>query len=172
MIEELEAYARESKVDDLFRDMMTGCFKTRPSSPATYILEYLASSHPEESLEHARAFVDLKDGILRESAKRNAPDTADCVIDTAVADVTTPCAKVEKKTPEEIVEAPLTMDANDESEHAEEQPEQEAFEPVEPVEDEGGEDIQEEQGSKTKGRDIVDESDRECEGDISFEQED
>ncbi|OUS48245.1 hypothetical protein BE221DRAFT_68321 [Ostreococcus tauri] len=65
MIEELEAYARESKVDDLFRDMMTGCFKTRPSSPATYILEYLASSHPEESLEHARAFKCTGHGRLR-----------------------------------------------------------------------------------------------------------
>ncbi len=64
MIEELERYAKESKVDELFRDLMTGCFKQRPSAPVKYILEYLASEYPEESLEHARAFVDLKSGIL------------------------------------------------------------------------------------------------------------
>lgn len=69
MIEELEAYARESGVDDLFRDMMTGCFKARPSAPVTYVLEYLASAYPEESLTHARAFVDAKDGVP-DDAKR------------------------------------------------------------------------------------------------------
>jgi len=62
MIEELEQYAKESKVDDLFRDLMTGCFKQRPSAPVTYILEYLANAYPEESLAHARAFVDVEDG--------------------------------------------------------------------------------------------------------------
>ena len=65
MIEELEQYAKESKVDDLFRDLMTGCFKQRPSAPVTYILEYLANAYPEESLAHARAFVDVKEGLLK-----------------------------------------------------------------------------------------------------------
>ena len=69
MIEELERYAKESKVDELFRDLMTGCFKQRPSAPVKYILEYLASEYPEESLEHARAFVDLKSGILDATIK-------------------------------------------------------------------------------------------------------
>lgn len=69
MIEELERYAKESKVDELFRDLMTGCFKQRPSAPVKYILEYLASEYPEESLEHARALVDLKSGILDATIK-------------------------------------------------------------------------------------------------------
>ena len=69
MIEELERYAKESKVDELFRDLMTGCFKQRPSAPVKYILEYLASEYPEESLEHARAVVDLKSGILDATIK-------------------------------------------------------------------------------------------------------
>ena len=97
MIEELEAYAKESKVDDLFRDMMTGCFKKRPSAPVTYILEYLASEYPEESLTHARAFVDLKDGIT--SANVAVDEDEDGAHDVVVEDID------EKH---EIVEAPLT----------------------------------------------------------------
>jgi len=72
MIEELERYARESKVDDLFRDMMTGCFRTRPNAPVRFVLEYLANEYPEESLEHARAYVDLRDGVPGEKT-REAP---------------------------------------------------------------------------------------------------
>ena len=59
MIEELERYARESKVDDLFRDMMTGCFRTRPNAPVRFVLEYLANEYPEESLAPARAYLSL-----------------------------------------------------------------------------------------------------------------
>ena len=98
MIEELEAYAKESKVDDLFRDMMTGCFKKRPSAPVTYILEYLASEYPEESLTHARAFVDLKDGITSANvASGTKTKTARTMLSLKISD--------EKH---EIVEAPLT----------------------------------------------------------------
>ena len=74
MIEELEQYAKESKVDELFRDIMTGCFKTRPAAPVKYILEYLASAYPEESYAHARAFIDLKDGILVAGDERECDD--------------------------------------------------------------------------------------------------
>lgn len=94
MIEELERYAKESKVDELFRDIMTGCFKLRPAAPVKYILEYLADAYPEESLTHARAFVDLKDGILRESIKTS--------VERAVENVEVKC---------EIVEAPLEVAA-------------------------------------------------------------
>jgi len=99
MIEELEAYAKESKVDDLFRDMMTGCFKKRPSAPVTYILEYLASEYPEESLTHARAFVDLKDGITSVNVA-SVNEDEDVAHDDIVKDI------VDEKP--EIVEAPLT----------------------------------------------------------------
>ena len=79
MIEELERYARESKVDDLFRDMMTGCFRTRPNAPVRFVLEYLANEYPEESLAHARACVDLREGVpsekTRETSREDARET-------------------------------------------------------------------------------------------------
>lgn len=88
MIEELERYAKESKVDELFRDLMTGCFKQRPSAPVKYILEYLASEYPEESLEHARAFVDLKSGILDATIKTTTSTTRDPIkVEEAVEEV-------------------------------------------------------------------------------------
>jgi hypothetical protein len=106
MIEELERYAKESKVDELFRDLMTGCFKQRPSAPVKYILEYLASEYPEESLEHARAFVDLKSGIL------------DATITTTTTTTTTKTAmtdaiKVEE--PVEEVEVEKAIDVADDA---------------------------------------------------------
>lgn len=76
MIEELERYARESKVDDLFRDMMTGCFRTRPNAPVRFVLEYLANEYPEESLEHARAYVDLRDGVPGEKTRETPCEDA------------------------------------------------------------------------------------------------
>ena len=79
MIEELERYARESKVDDLFRDMMTGCFRTRPNAPVRFVLEYLANEYPEESLAHARAYVDLREGVPSEktceTSRKDARET-------------------------------------------------------------------------------------------------
>jgi len=79
MIEELERYARESKVDDLFRDMMTGCFRTRPNAPVRFVLEYLANEYPEESLAHARAYVDLREGVRSEktceTSRKDARET-------------------------------------------------------------------------------------------------
>ena len=112
MIEELEAYARESGVDDLFRDMMTGCFKARPSAPVTYVLEYLASAYPEESLTHARAFVDAKDGVP-DDAKLSEEG---CKIDVAA---------------EIVVDAPLTAEkvlASDDAHRAAPASEQETAE--------------------------------------------
>ena len=87
MIEELERYAKESKVDELFRDLMTGCFKQRPSAPVKYILEYLASEYPEESLEHARAFVDLKSGILDATIKTKTTTRDPIKVEEAVEEV-------------------------------------------------------------------------------------
>ena len=84
MIEELERYARESKVDDLFRDMMTGCFRTRPNAPVRFVLEYLANEYPEESLAHARAYVDLREGVPSEktceTSRKDARETVVVVV--------------------------------------------------------------------------------------------
>jgi hypothetical protein len=99
MIEELEQYAKESKVDELFRDIMTGCFKTRPAAPVKYILEYLASAYPEESYAHARAFIDLKEGILV------ADDEQEC--DDVVYE---PECAGEAEVVCDIVEAPLMVE--------------------------------------------------------------
>ncbi len=99
MIEELEQYAKESKVDELFRDIMTGCFKTRPAAPVKYILEYLASAYPEESYAHARAFIDLKEGILV------ADDEQEC--DDVVCE---PECAGEAEVVCDIVEAPLMVE--------------------------------------------------------------
>ena len=101
MIEELERYAKESKVDELFRDLMTGCFKQRPSAPVKYILEYLASEYPEESLEHARAFVDLKSGILDATIKT----TTTTIETTTMRDP----IKVEEAVEEVEIEKPIDV---------------------------------------------------------------
>ena len=95
MIEELERYAKESKVDELFRDLMTGCFKQRPSAPVKYILEYLASEYPEESLEHARAFVDLKSGILDATITTTTTTTTKTTAVTDAIKVEEPVEEVE-----------------------------------------------------------------------------
>ena len=99
MIEELEQYAKESKVDELFRDIMTGCFKTRPAAPVKYILEYLASAYPEESYAHARAFIDLKEGILVADDERECDDV-----------VREPECAGEAEVVCDIVEAPLMVE--------------------------------------------------------------
>jgi len=99
MIEELEQYAKESKVDELFRDIMTGCFKTRPAAPVKYILEYLASAYPEESYAHARAFIDLKEGILVADDERECDDV-----------VCEPECAGEAEVVCDIVEAPLMVE--------------------------------------------------------------
>jgi len=96
MIEELERYAKESKVDELFRDLMTGCFKQRPSAPVKYILEYLASEYPEESLEHARAFVDLKSGILDATITTTTTTTTTAVTDAIKVEEPVEEVEVEK----------------------------------------------------------------------------
>ena len=83
-------------MDELFRDIMTGCFKTRPAAPVKYILEYLASAYPEESLEHARAFIDLKEGILTTTEENGTGVSVDDAVDDR--EPVTAC---------DVVEAPL-----------------------------------------------------------------
>lgn len=102
MIEELERYARESKVDDLFRDMMTGCFRTRPNAPVRFVLEYLANEYPEESLEHARAYVDLRDGVLGEKTREAPREDADTNVVVVEEPSREEVTRVEEEDVEEI----------------------------------------------------------------------